>query len=84
MFEVPQRQQLASEDSVPQRAFWGTEYACRAQKGFLVYAARFQRHSVQKTGFTGTEGIFGTGNSLLWYATHLQCAERPPRGGEQT
>ena len=37
--------------SVPERAFSGTEYACRAQKGFLGYATRFQRHSVRKTGF---------------------------------
>ena len=49
-----------------------TEYACRAKKGFLRYATRFQRPSVFKTGFWGTEGIFGTGNALLRYATHPQ------------
>ena len=42
MFEVPQRQQLASEDSVPETPSYGTEWT------------------------------FGTGNGLLWYATHLQ------------
>ena len=56
-------------------AFSGTEYARRAQKGFLRYATHFLRHSVLKTGFWGTEGIFGTGNTLLRYATHLQKRE---------
>ncbi len=55
--------------SVPEKASSGTEYACRAQKGFLVYATRFQKPSVLKTGFWGTEGIFGTRNPLLWYRT---------------
>ena len=32
--------------SVPERATYGTEYACRAQKGFLGYATHFQKHSV--------------------------------------
>ena len=59
-------------------AFWGTEYACRAQKGFLGYATHFQKASVLKTGFYGTEEIFGAKNRLLWYATHLQRpAEHP-------
>ena len=49
----------------------GTEYACRAKKGFLRYATRFQKPSVLKTGFWGTEGIFGTGNALLRYATRF-------------
>ena len=56
-------------------AFYGTEYACRAQKGFLRYATRFQKPSVLKTGFWGTEGIFGTGNALLRYATRFQRRE---------
>ena len=55
--------------SVPEKASSGTEYACRAQKGFLWYATRFQKPSVLKTGFWGTEGIFGTRNPLLWYGT---------------
>ena len=59
--------------SVPERASWGTEYTCRAQKGFLGYATHFQRHSVLKTGFSGTEGIFGTGNALLRYGIDTRC-----------
>ena len=55
--------------SVPERAFYGTEYAFGAQNRLLGYATHFQRHSVQKTGFYGTEGIFGTRNPLLWYGT---------------
>ena len=53
--------------SVPSKASSGTEYAYRAQKGFLRYATHFQKPSVLKTGFWGTEGIFGTRNPLLWY-----------------
>ena len=46
----------------------GTNDAFGAQKGFLGYATHFQnRHSVLKTGFYGTAGIFGTGNTLLRY-----------------
>ncbi len=60
------------QNSVPKRASYGTEYACRAQKGFLRYATRFQKPSVLKTGFWGTEATFGTGNALLRYATHLR------------
>ena len=64
--------------SVPERATYGTEYACRAQKGFLWYATHFLKASVLKTGFYGTEEIFGAKNRLLWYATHLQrLAEQP-------
>ena len=33
----------------------------------MGYATHFQRHSVLKTGFSGTEGKFGTGNTLLRY-----------------
>ena len=36
---------LGGWHSVPERATYGTEYACRAQKGFLGYA-NFLRHSV--------------------------------------
>ena len=64
--------------SVPEKASSGTEYACRAQKGFLVYATRFQKPSVLKTGFWGTEGIFGTRNPLLRYGTSHVYRERPP------
>ena len=45
----------------------------------FLHGRRFLRHSVLRTGFYGTEEIFGTGNALLWYATHLQrCAKRHP------
>ena len=46
---------------------YGTELALGVKKGLLRYATHFQRHSVLKTGFSGTEGIFGTGNPLLRY-----------------
>ena len=62
--------------SVPERATYGTEYACRAQKGFLGYATHFQRPAEQSTPQTV--------DSLLPHRTHLQCAKRPPLGGEQT
>ena len=32
--------------SVPERASYGTEYACRAKKGLLGYATHLQKHSV--------------------------------------
>lgn len=38
----------------------------------LVYATRFQRHSVQKTGLWCTEWKFGAKNRILLYGTHLQ------------
>ena len=41
------------------------------QNRLLWYAARFLRHSVRRTGFYGTEEIFGTGNGLLRYGVHL-------------
>ena len=63
------------KNSVPERAFSGTESSLGAQKGFLGYATHFQGHSVRRTGFCGTEGIFGTGNALLRYGVHLQSAD---------
>ena len=69
---------LGGWHSVPERAYWGTEYACRAQKGFLRYATHHQRHSVRKTGFSGTDGIFGTGNPLLRYGM-----KRPDAAGSK-
>ena len=69
---------LSAWHSVPETGFYGTEYACRAQKGFLGYATHFRKHSVRKTVFYGTEEIFGAKNRLLWYAMHLQRpAEQP-------
>ena len=38
----------------------------------FLHGRRFQRNSVLKIGFYGTEEIFGAQNRLLWYATHLQ------------
>ena len=46
MFEVPQRQQLASEDSVPETPSYGTEWTFGAQNSLLWYATRFLKHSV--------------------------------------
>ena len=60
--------------SVLKKAFWCTEWTCGVKTGLLRYATCFQRLSVQKTGSCGTEGIFGTRNPLLRYATHLRCA----------
>ena len=64
--------------SVPERASWCTEWTRCTVEGLLVYATRFQRLSVQKTGAFGTEEIFGTKNPLLWYAMRFQeilCAD---------
>ena len=60
--------------SVPERATYGTEYACRAQKGFLGYATHFQKASVLKTGFYGTRRIFkGPQNSRLHRLWTASC-----------
>ena len=45
-FEVPQRQQLASEDSVPETPSYGTEWTFGAQNSLLWYATHLQKHSV--------------------------------------
>ena len=51
--------------AVLKKASWGTRRI-------------FVKASVLKTGFYGTEEIFGAKNSLLWYATHLKRpAEHP-------
>ena len=54
-------------NSVQETPSYGTELALGVKKGFLGYATHFLKHSVLKTGFSGTEGIFGTGNTLLRY-----------------
>ncbi len=55
--------------AVLKKASWGTRRI-------------FVRLSVPKTGFYGTEEIFGAQNRLLWYAMHLQrCAKQPPATG---
>ena len=46
--------------SVPERATYGTEYACRAQKGFLGYATHFQRPAEQSTPQT-VDSLLPTG-----------------------
>ena len=51
--------------SVPERASYGTEYACRAQKGFLVYATRFLE-------------ALGAKNRLLVYRMEIRCSKRLP------
>ena len=56
-------------NSVPERAFYGTEYACRAQKGFLVYATRFQKSTAQERASSFLAFVvFGAGNALLFLA----------------
>ena len=55
---------LGGWHSVPERATYGTEYACRAQKGFLGYATHFQRHSVRK-------------NRLFRYGRDIRCQKQP-------
>ena len=64
MFEVPQRQQLASEDSVPERAYWGTEYACRAQKR-------------PPTVRDASSEAFGVKNRLFRYGRDIRYRKRP-------
>ena len=76
-------------NSVPERASWCTEWTRGTVEGLLVYATRFQRLSVQKTGAFGTEEIFGTKNPLLRYGidTHFRRAlhrKQPPRLSEKS
>ena len=47
MFEVPQLQQLASEDSVPETPSYGTEWTFGAQNSLLWYATHLQRCAKQ-------------------------------------
>ena len=53
--------------SVPERATYGTEYACRAQKGFLGYATHFLE-------------AFGVKNRLLRYGRDFRCQKQPSLG----
>ena len=46
----------------------------------FLHGRRFQRNSVLKIGFYGTEGISGTKNTLLWYGRDIQCGA----GGRKT
>ena len=69
------------------RIFRGTrcaEQASVVRKGHSVHenplflhGRCFQRNSVLKIGFYGTEGIFGTGNALLRYGMHLHQRPAP-------
>ena len=64
MFEVPQLQQLASEDSVPETPSYGTEWTFGAQNSLLWYATRFQRPAEQPTPQTV--------DSLLLHRMHFR------------
>ena len=63
-FEVPQRQQLASEDSVPETPSYGTEYACRAQKQPPLVRDAFSE-------------AFGVKNRLFRYGRDIRYRKRP-------
>ena len=58
----------------------GTNDAFGAQKGFLGYAMRLREALCVKTGFSGTEGIFGTGNTLLRYGIGTRCQKKASYG----
>ena len=69
MLEVPQRQQLASEDSVPETPSYGTEYARGAKTRLLVYATRFRKSTAQERASSFLAFVvFGAGNALLFLA----------------
>ena len=53
------------QNSVPEGAFSGTEYACRAQKGFLRYATRFLE-------------ALRAQNRLLGYGWDIRYRKHPP------
>ena len=62
--------------SVRKTGFYGTDEIFGTGNGLLWYATHLQRPAEQPTPQTV--------DSLLPQRTHLQCATRPPRGGEQT
>lgn len=79
-------------NSVPERAFSGTEYACCAKKGFLVYATRFLKPSVLKNRLLGYRRDIRyqkphslvrnkpcTGKDLLVYRMKRRNAAQAPR-----
>ena len=39
----------------------------------FLHGRRFQRNSVLKIGFYGTEAIFGVRKGLLWYGRDIRC-----------
>ena len=74
--------------AVLKKASWGTRrifgsIRCKNR----LFPVR-KRYSVSKTAFSGTRRISKArriaDSSLLPHRTHLQCAKRPPLGGEQT
>ncbi len=84
---VPLTRNLSLADPSPY-SFEGTRYRKRppmvrdrhSVRKTASYGTRriFRSTRCAKTGFYGTEEIFGVKNSLLWYATHLQRpAEQP-------
>ena len=74
MFEVPQRQQLASERT-PLSLFAPAHSPACVPGTCAVNALLFSvvlRNSVPERGFSCTEWTRGTVEGLLWYATHLR------------
>jgi len=67
--------------SVQKTGIYGTEGKFGAKKRLLVYGGdiRYRREPS-----SAPDAASKARNSLLLHRTHLQCAERPPRGGEQT
>ncbi len=66
---------ISLRNSVPERGFSCTESTRGTVEGLLRYATCFQRHSVLKIGFYGTEAIFGVRKGLLWYGMDI-CVVR--------
>ena len=82
---------ISLRNSVPERGFSCTESTRGTVEGLLRYATHFQRHSVLKIGFYGTEAIFGVVREAAkrhrsappehnnhQAAERQQCAKRPP------
>ena len=59
-------------------ASWCTEWTRGTVEGLLVYANAFQRHSVQKTGVSGTERKFcAKKGSLVYGVQFIQKSAAP-------
>ena len=71
---------ISLRNSVPERGFSCTESTRGTVEGLLRYATHFQRHSVLKIGFYGTEAIFGVRKGPLWYGRDIRCGA----GGRKT
>ena len=72
----PVRKRYSVHDPPPFSARKAFSEELGAQNSLLWYATHFQRPAEQPTPQTV--------DSLLPLRTHLQCAKRPPLGGEQT